>query len=387
MKQNSAFESLRPQYLFQEIVNRTNSYCASNPESKVLRMGIGDTTQPLIAPIVEALKASVHDLSKDDTYSGYGPEHGIQPLRKAIAETFYKSIGEDEVFISDGANSDISRLQVLFGHQAQIAIQDPSYPAYGDCYRLLDKKPIIIPCSKERNFSPDFEKIEECELFFCCSPNNPTGTVFSHEELERLVHLAKKKKFIIAFDAAYAAYIRGPHPKSIYEIPGSHEVAIEIGSFSKMAGMSGVRLGWSVVPHKMKYRNGRSINPDWMRTVCTLFNGASILSQKAGIAACTPESQKLIAQQIDHYLKNTAKLKKALEKAGYQVFGGEHAPYVFLESGFSSSWEAFDHFLTKYQIVTTPGVGFGQSGEGFIRLSGFAHEKDIDEACRRLSSL
>ncbi len=386
MKRNPSFDLVAPRYLFQEVAHRVDLFMRENPNAQLIRLGIGDTTQALCPIISKALIDESKALSSPETYVGYGPEQGIEPLRKMIAQRFYPHLSADEVFISDGAKCDIARLQVLFGSDAKIAIQDPSYPAYGDSCRLMGKNPILVPCQKDLGFFFDLKDLEPCNVFFCCSPNNPTGTVFTYKQVQDLVAHAKKFGYIIVFDAAYSSYIQGNLPCSIYEVTGAEEVAIEIGSFSKMAGMSGVRLGWTVVPHKLLYSNQKQVHADWLRLIGTLFNGASILSQKAGIAALTDEGQQQIDSQIHAYLRNTHKLKNALLRAGFSVFGGDHAPYIWAQSErFSSSWQAFDYFLNHYRIITTPGIGFGPAGEGYVRISGFAQDANIIEACERLA--
>lgn len=400
-KRNPHIEKLASGYLFPEITRRRTLYQSQNPEKKVISLGIGDTTEPLPKMIVEELSASAKALGTYEGYKGYGPEQGWRLLREKIVEKIYLNrFSSDEVFISDGINSDIGRLHLLFGPECTLSLQDPTYPAYIDtsvihgrsldfCTKAMQYKGVqYLSCNPENNFFPNFEKAYPTDLIYFCSPNNPTGAAATKEELKTLVDFARERRSIILFDAAYAAYIKdGKSPRSIYEIPGAEDVAIEMGSFSKMAGFTGVRLSWSVVPKTLKYSCGNLVHPDWDRVHCTFFNGASNLAQSGGLAYLTDEGFEEIKKLTDYYLENAALLKKALSKLGFEVYGGESAPFLWVKFPKMNSWDAFQFFLEKAGLVTAPGSGFGPAGEGFIRISAFGKRSDIIEAVNRFSLL
>lgn len=400
VKRNLHLAKLNSGYLFPEIAKRKNAFLEKNPGIQLISLGIGDTTEPLPSVISQAISKKAHELATLEGYAGYGPEQGHLTLRQAISNEIYQGkIDPQEIFISDGAKCDIGRLQILFGNQATVAVQDPSYPVYVDTsvaigqtghYNSASKhygNIVYMPCTPENDFFPDLNTVCKTDLIFFCSPNNPTGTAATFEQLEQLVALAKKNRSIIIFDAAYASYINGPQtPRSIFEIPGAAEVAIELGSFSKMAGFSGVRLGWSILPKELKFEDDFSVHQDWSRIHATFFNGASNLAQAGGIAALEPEGMKGIKKLHSFYMENTVLLKSALEELGYAFYGGVHAPYVWVGFPKCSSWEAFEMLLEKGHLISTPGIGFGPSGEGFVRLSAFGHRASIVEAIGRLKS-
>lgn len=386
MKRNLNFDKVSSRYLFQEIRARCNTFKKEHPDAALISCGIGDTTEP-VGPFItqELLKAS-KELGTRDGYSGYGPEQGIPELREAISDKIYQGrVAADEIFISDGAKCDLGRLQYLFGHDAKIALQDPTYPVYldssviyrGECCKFL-------ACTPENGFLPNLEEAKDCDVLFLCLPNNPTGTIFTRQQLVDIVNFAKRHKITIIFDTAYSFYVQDGYPKSIYEIDGADEVAIELGSFSKIAGFSGVRLGWTVVPEKLKYKDGTKVKPDWMRINATFFNGASIISQKGGIAVLSPQGLSEVQAQVEFYLENTKMLASCLSNLGFKTYGATHSPYVWVKMQDMTSWQAFDLLLNTAQIVTTPGSGFGKSGEGFLRLSGFGSRASVIEACKRM---
>jgi len=387
MKQNQNFQNISKRYLFQEISDRVRAFKENNPESKLLSLGIGDTTQALCPVIVEAMQKAVFDQGQTDTYSGYGPEQGHLLLRQKISQVFYHNqIDPDEIFINDGAKCDLGRLQILFGQEAKIAMQDPTYPVYLDTSRIFRNTPIkTLACLPENDFMPCLDDAKNVDILFLCAPNNPTGTTFSYDQLQKIVDYATKNNITIIYDAAYAFFVQ-EGPKSIYEIAGTKSIAIELGSFSKLAGFSGVRLGWTVVSKEMRYANGGSVHADWSRIATTFFNGASIIAQKGGIAALSTDGLQEIQKQTRVYLNNIQHLKKTLLQLGLEVYGGEHIPYAWVRQKEATSWQLFDALLDNTQIVTTPGVGFGPSGEGFIRISGFAKNEDVIEASKRLES-
>ncbi len=386
IKRNPSMQKLTSSYLFLEINKRKNEYLKQHPESALISLGIGDTTEPLPECVIKAMMMASLALGIRSDYTGYGPEAGLLELREQIASTFYKGIQPDEIFVSDGAKCDTGRLQVLFGGDCSIGIQDPSYPVYLDGSLIQGIENIhLMPCLEEDNFFPNLELLPELDLLYICSPNNPTGIAYTKPQLEELVNYALQTNTLIIFDAAYSAFIQSPDlPKSIFEIEGAKKVAIELNSFSKLAGFTGIRLGWSVVPKELKYRDGTSIHSDWNRITSTLFNGASIISQRGGLAVLTPKGFKEVQNTISFYLENASLLKKAFEDLEFKVFGGTSAPYLWIKVPGLSSWEAFQMLLDNAQIVSTPGSGFGEAGEGFIRLSAFGSRENILEAIKRI---
>lgn len=389
MKRNQNFKSLPGNYLFPEINQRKGKFLDENPDADLISLGIGDTTQPIPKSIAAALSASASGLGTHSKYSGYGPEQGIKALREKIASQLYQDglINPDEVFISDGAKCDLGRLQMLFGHEVSIAVQDPAYPVYIDGSLIRGVKTIVpMPCTPENNFFPNLSKLPRTDLIYFCSPNNPTGAVATRDQLEQLVAFAKANRSIIIFDSAYACFIQDKAiPRSIYEIDGAKEVAIEIGSFSKIAGFTGVRLGWTIVPHALMYEDGTSIRTDWNRLTSTIFNGASNIAQAGGLAVLEKEGLDEVERLIQFYLENAQLLKLTFKQLGHQVYGGENAPYVWVHFPKQDSWDLFQHFLEKNHIITTPGSGFGMAGEGFIRLTAFGSRENILKACKRLT--
>lgn len=399
VKRNLHIAKLNAGYLFPEIHKRKMDLLKRNPSANIISLGIGDTTEPIPSSIGKGLVEAAKKLSTKIGYSGYGPEQGILALREKIAEVFYKGeVEPDEIFISDGTKCDIGRLQVLFGSQCITAVQDPSYPAYVDTAVAIGQTGrygegqyeniCYMPCHPGNGFFPDLEKLSPVDLIYFCSPNNPTGTVASRKQLAELIAFAKKSKAVLIFDAAYASYIRNASlPRSIFELPGAKDVAIELNSFSKMAGFTGVRLGWSVVPKTLCYSEGTSIHADWLRLASTFFNGASNIAQAGGMAALDEKGLKEIEHQTDFYLKNAELIKKCFGEMGYEVYGGENAPYVWVRFPGVTSWGIFNTLLENAFIVSTPGIGFGPSGEGFLRFSAFGSRSKIEEALGRLKRI
>ncbi len=386
MKQNSVFPTLSKQYLFQEIQTRTGSFQKENPDKKIFFLGIGDTTQPLAPSIVKNLVQTSKELGDPETYVGYGPEVGEKQLKEKIASVLYhNNFHSDEIFISDGVNSDLLRLMLLFEEGVEVAIQDPTYPAYFDTARITKKAQISFLSTTDG--PPDLTKAPKESLVFLCSPNNPTGEAFTKTQYQEMVSIALERKLIIILDVAYREYIRGDFPRSIFEIEGAKKVAIEVGSFSKSAGFSGVRLGWSVVPKELCYENGTPAHLDFHRLFTAVFNGASILSQRAGLQILSPEGQSEINAQISSYLEQAELLRRALQAKSFRVLGGDQAPYIWVKMENKSSWEGFDYFLETLGIVVTPGIGFGPEGEGFVRFSGLAQPEVISEAISRIQAL
>ena len=383
---NTHLQQLRGHYLFTEIANRTKAYQQTHPEAHVLRLGIGDVTLPLPSVIIEAMHRAVDELASAATFRGYGPEEGYLWLRQAIVDNDYTPRGihvsPEEVFISDGAGSDLGNLSELFDASNSVAILEPSYPAYVDTSRMAGREIIWLPCLAQNNFYPVLPK-QKADIIYLCFPNNPTGTVLTRDELSRWVEYARENHSIILFDAAYEAFIEDPDvPHSIYEIEGAQEVAIEIRSFSKTAGFTAVRCGYTVVP------KATGLQTMWLRRQCTKFNGASYISQRAAEATYTPEGKAAIQANLSYYKQTAQIFLEGLRTLGYEVFGGKNAPYIWcrVPHGYTS-WSFFDHLLHTSQIVCTPGAGFGPTGEGFVRFSAFSNRKDVEEALKRMKKL
>ncbi|CCB88914.1 LL-diaminopimelate aminotransferase [Simkania negevensis] len=389
VKRRPAFQKLSESYLFPEIHRRKNLFLEKNPTANLISLGIGDTVKPLPPYIAGKMERAAASLATSEGYHGYGKEQGLDALRIKICDRFYPDhIDPSEVFISDGAKCDIGRLQMLFGGQVKVAVQDPAYPVYleGSILQGVDMV-TFMPCLPENNFFPDLSALSPHDLIYVCHPNNPTGCAYTHEQLTQLVDYALEHRAIILFDVAYVSFITDPSlPKSIYEIPQAEKVAIEVGSFSKMAGFSGVRLGWTVVPKALEFDEGYPVWKDWMRLNTTIYNGTSFVVQQAGLATLDEEGWREIQAILDIYRANAQKLLTAFQQLGYTVYGGENAPYLWVDFPGRDSWDVFQEFLEKKNLIVTPGNGFGPSGERFIRLSAFAHEEQIDAAINVLQS-
>lgn len=404
---NENYLKLKAGYLFPEIGRRVNEFIAANPDKKVIKMGIGDVTQPLVPSVIKAFHEGVEEMAKGDTFKGYGPEQGYAFLREAIAKNSYQdkgvNVSADEIFISDGSKCDTGNIQEIFGAENKIAICDPVYPVYADTTVMSGKTGtcqtngyydgiIYMPCTKENGFIPELPT-ETPDLIFLCYPNNPTGTVASKEELKKWVDYATEKKAIILYDAAYEAFIQDDSiPRSIYEIEGAKKVAIEFRSFSKTAGFTGTRLAFTVIPNELVAYDSAGkeypVKPLWNRRQSTKFNGVSYPVQKAAAAIFTEEGKKEVADVISYYMENARIMKASLAKAGYEVFGGENAPYIWVKTkNGMTSWDFFDKVLNEANVVGTPGSGFGPSGEGYFRFSAFADRESVLEAMDRIKNL
>jgi len=404
---NENYLKLQAGYLFPEIGRRVSEFIAANPDKKVIKMGIGDVTQPLVPSVIKAFHDGVDEMAKGETFKGYGPEQGYAFLREAIAKNSYQDkgvdISADEVFISDGSKCDTGNIQEIFGHDNKIAICDPVYPVYADTTVMSGKTGscqsngyyegiIYMPCNKENDFIPELPT-EKPDLIFLCYPNNPTGTVASKEELKKWVDYAAANKAIILYDAAYEAFITDDEiPHSIYEIEGAKKVAIEFRSFSKTAGFTGTRCAYTVIPEELlaydKKGKEYPVKPLWNRRQSTKFNGVSYPVQKAAASIYTEEGKKEVAEVIAYYLENARIMKESLAEAGYEVFGGENAPYIWVKTrNGMSSWDFFDKVLNEANVVGTPGSGFGPSGEGYFRFSAFANRENVIEAMKRIKNL
>ncbi|GKV24287.1 hypothetical protein SLEP1_g33917 [Rubroshorea leprosula] len=401
VSRNANMAKLQAGYLFPEIARRRAAHLQKYPNAQVISLGIGDTTEPIPEVITSAMAKRCLGLSTLEGYSGYGAEQGEKLLRAAIASTFYSNLGieEDDIFVSDGAKCDISRLQLLFGSNVKMAVQDPSYPAYVDSSVIMGQtgqfqKDVqkygnieYMRCTPENGFFPDLSTVARTDIIFFCSPNNPTGAAANRDQLTQLVKFAKENGSIIVFDSAYAMYMSDDNPRTIFEIPGAKEVAIETSSFSKYAGFTGVRLGWTVVPKQLLFSDGFPVAKDFNRIVCTCFNGASNIPQAGGLACLSPEGLKAMQEVIGFYKENTKIIVDTFNSLGFKVYGGANAPYVWVHFPGRSSWDVFSEILEKTHVVTTPGSGFGPGGEGFIRVSAFGHRKNVLEACRRFKEL
>ncbi|WP_147634822.1 LL-diaminopimelate aminotransferase [Treponema pectinovorum] len=404
IKRNIGFSNLTAGYLFPEVARRRREYVALHPNAKIISLGIGNTTEPLSKHIAAAMSNYALSLATPEGYSGYGDEQGNSVLRAKIASVFYPGLAEeDEIFISDGAKCDIARIQTLFGSKVNVALQDPAYPVYVDGSVVIGaagkntgngyKGITYLPCTPENDFFPELSKVKKNSLIYFCSPNNPTGATATKNQLQTLVDFAISNGCIIIYDAAYSAFIRDESlPKTIFEVQGAKKCAIEVNSFSKPAGFTGVRLGWSVVPKELKFADGASVNRDWNRVMTTLFNGASNIAQAGGIAALDEQGLLDMKAQVDFYLENGRLIKETLEgenfkKAGVVSYFTGNGPYVWAKFPGKKSWEIFDLILDECNVVTTPGSGFGPSGESFVRFSSFGHRSDVQEACKRLSEL
>lgn len=404
---NDNFCKLAESYLFSEIARRINAYKAAHPDADIIRMGIGDVTRPLCAAAVEAMHKAVDDEADASTFHGYGPEQGYAFLRDAIAEHDYRArgieIAPDEIFVSDGAKSDTGNIGDILAQGNRVAVTDPVYPVYVDtnvmggragalsadgCWDNI----IYLPVTAQNGFVPALPA-EVPDVIYLCYPNNPTGTTLNREQLKLWVDYALEHGSLILFDSAYEAFIRDEDvPHSIYEIEGAEKVAIEFRSFSKTAGFTGVRCAYAVVPKALfgtdSEGNKVSMNHLWLRRQCTKFNGASYISQRAAAAVYTPEGLAQTRETIDYYLRNAETLRKGLEEAGLEVYGGVNAPYVWIKTPQGiDSWKFFDLLLDKCHVAGTPGAGFGPSGEGYVRLTAFNTYENTVEAVKRIRAM
>ena len=398
MKINTNLATLPAGYLFAEIAKRVKEYAAQNPGTDILRLGIGDVTRPLVPAVVDAMKRAADEMGTPRGFHGYGPDFGYDFLIDAIIASDYAArgveIGRDEVFISDGAKSDVGNLQELFGPDAKIAVTDPVYPVYVDSNAMAGRLGqyengqwtglTYLPCNAENGFVPPLPD-KPVDVIYLCYPNNPTGTVLTKEQLQKFVDWALKNDALIVYDAAYKAFISDPAiPRSIFEIPGAKKCAMECCSFSKTAGFTGTRCAYTIVPKELVF-DGVSLNRLWGRRQATKFNGVSYPVQVAAAAVYSPEGQKQNMENIAYYHENARVIREGLESAGIQVFGGVHAPYIWMKTPNSMpSWDFFDLLLKKAHVVGTPGEGFGPAGEGYFRLTAFNTLENTKEAVSRI---
>ena len=387
MKINENYLKLSSNYLFADIAKKVQAFKAENPEADVISLGIGDVTQPLCPAVVEALHKAADEMGQSATFRGYGPERGYDFLRNAIVEHDYRSRGididADEVFVSDGAKSDTGNFQELLSADSVVAVTDPVYPVYVDSNVMAGRKIVKLPCTAENGFVPELPK-EHVDVIYLCYPNNPTGTTLTKEQLKVWVDYALQHDALIFYDAAYEAFIQSKDvPHSIYEIPGAKECAVEFHSFSKTAGFTGVRCGYTIVPKTLPV----PLNQLWSRRQCTKFNGTSYISQRAAEAIYTPDGQLQIRATIGYYMQNAKLMRETLTQMGFTVYGGTDAPYLWLKTPKGmTSWEFFDWMLRSAHVVCTPGAGFGPSGEGFVRLTAFGTHENTEKALHRIAN-
>ena len=400
---NRNYEKLPGSYLFSEIARRTAAYQEANPEARLIKMGIGDVTRPLAPAVVAAMHAAVNDLAAAETFHGYGPEQGYAFLRDAIAEHDFAArniaIDPDEIFVSDGAKSDCGNIGDIFAIDNRVAVCDPVYPVYVDTNAMAGRAGfydesaegwtdiVYMPTTAANDFCPALPETP-VDLIYLCSPNNPTGTVLTRDQLKTWVDYANEHGSVILFDAAYERFIvEEGVPHSIFEVEGAETCAIEFRSFSKTAGFTGARCGYTVVP-KALVRDGQSLNAMWNRRQTTKFNGASYVIQRGAAAIYTPEGARQVEETIDYYRQNARVIKDALEACGYTIYGAVNSPYVWCETpGDIGSWEFFDILLERCGVITTPGAGFGPAGEGYIRFTAFGDAEATKEAMRRIEDL
>lgn len=403
---NENYLKLQGSYLFAEIAHRVKNFKQENPNAEVISLGIGDVTLPLPQATIEAMHKAVEEMANKETFRGYGPEQGYDFLREKIRDVIYKplgvEIGLDEIFVSDGAKSDCGNIQEIFGEDNTIAITDPVYPVYLDTNIMAGRTGTVkengtfegvvyMPCTAENNFTPELPK-QHVDMIYLCCPNNPTGTTLSRDELAKWVKYAKENKSIILFDAAYSAYITEDDvPRTIFEIEGAKDVAIEFRSFSKTAGFTGTRCGYIVLPKTVKgyTKDGKAVelNPLWNRRHTTKFNGTAYIVQRGAEAVLTPEGQKQVKEMVGYYMENAKIIREGLADLGLTTFGGVNAPYIWLKvpEGLTS-WDFFDKLLHEANIVGTPGSGFGPSGEGYFRLTSFGSRENTIKAIERIKT-
>jgi LL-diaminopimelate aminotransferase len=396
---NANYDKLAAGYLFPEIGRRVRAFAADHPGVKVMRLGIGNTTEPLTPTVLEGLHAAVDRLGRVETYSGYADDSSGDPEMKAALQGLYKRYGvalePEDIFVSDGAKPDSGNIQVIFGNDNVVAVQDPAYPVYVDTNVIAGRagdyvegrgqydRLVYMPCNEGNGFFPEIPK-NKVDLIYLCSPNNPTGAVATHEQLRAFVDYARSHKAVIIFDAAYSAFIQDPSlPRSIYEVGGAETCAIELSSFSKVAGFTGVRLGWSIVPRTLVVESEEpgKANRLWARRQNTYFNGASNIVQGGGVAALSEKGWQECQGLVSYYMENARVIREGLRGMNLTCFGGDNAPYIWLKTpGGLTSWQFFDKLLSEAHVVCTPGSGFGPAGEGFCRLSAFGHREDIQQA-------
>ncbi|MBP5628411.1 MAG: LL-diaminopimelate aminotransferase [Bacteroidaceae bacterium] len=394
---NENFLLLAPNYLFADVAKKVSTYKAQHPDADIISLGIGDVTQPLCPAVIEAMHRATDEMASAQTFRGYGPENGYAFLREAIARDLSLSRGitidADEIFVNDGAKPDTGNIQELIHHHSVVGVTDPVYPVYLDSNAMAGRTGadvVYLPCNADNGFVPQIPE-RHIDVIYLCYPNNPTGTVLTAQQLQQWVDYALDNDSIILYDAAYQAFITDPSiPHSIYEIEGARKCAIEFHSYSKTAGFTGVRCGYTIVPRELTAatHDGQriSLNHLWDRRQCTKFNGASYISQRAAEAVYTPEGKEQVQKTIDYYMRNAHHMLHTLRSLGHEVYGGQNAPYLWMRtpSGYDS-WQFFDHLLREANVICTPGVGFGPSGEGYVRFTAFGSHENTAQALSRIS--
>lgn len=402
LKVNPNYEKLPGSYLFAEIARRVKEYTSANPGADLIRLGIGDVTRPLAPAVAEAMEKAARGMGRAETFHGYGPDYGYDFLIDAILEHDYRALGiqfaSDEVFVSDGAKCDVSNVQELFSDDAVVAVTDPVYPVYVDSNAMAGRagtyvndrwdRLCYLPCNEENGFVPPLPD-RPVDVIYLCYPNNPTGTTLTREQLGVFVDYARRNGSVIVYDAAYKAFITSGAPRSIYEVEGAREVAIECCSYSKTAGFTGTRCGFMVIPHAVKGLNGRGepveLNQMWKRRMGSKFNGVSYPVQRAAEAVYSPDGASQCRETIAYYLKNAEVIREGLRHAGFTVFGGVDAPYIWMKTPDGmNSWTFFDRLLERVGVVGTPGAGFGPCGEGYFRLTAFNTREKTEQAVERI---
>ena len=402
-KANGDYSLLQGNYLFSEVGKRAAAFQKAHPEADIIRMGIGDVTRPLVPAVIEAMHAAVDEMGHEESFRGYGPDFGYEFLRQAIVSRDYASRGidicEDEIFVSDGAKCDVGNIQELFSKDCVVAVTDPVYPVYVDTNIMSGRGGryvnggydgiVYLPCTAENGFVPEMPATD-VDVMYLCYPNNPTGTTLTKAQLAEIVAYARKNGILILYDSAYEAYISEPDkPHSIYEVEGARECAIEFRSMSKTAGFTGTRCAYAVVPKTLQYQdtfgNTVSLNQMWGRRVATKFNGVSYITQRGAAAAYSDEGYAQIQAVIADYMENARIIRESLQAAGYTVYGGVNAPYIWLKVPHGDSWRFYDELLAQHHIVGTPGAGFGKAGEGYFRMTAFASRQNTIRAMERIA--
>ncbi len=394
---NDNYLELQDSYLFSTIAHKVNDYIATHPDNKIIRMGIGDVTRPLVKAVTDAMHTAVGEMGEAATFHGYGPEQGYSFLHEAV-QGYYKKMGveldTDEIFISDGAKSDVGNITDIFGSENIIMIPDPVYPVYVDTNVMSGRDIIYLDSNSSNDFLPLPPTNEDTcpDIIYLCSPNNPTGAAYNREQLKTWVKYAKANHAIILYDAAYECFITDDCPRSIFEIEGAKECAIEFCSLSKTAGFTGTRCGYTIVPKALMgidcEANDISINKLWLRRQTTKFNGVSYIIQKGAAAVFSEEGQKQVKENIAYYAENAKIIANAMEECGITYYGGKNSPYIWLQCPNNmKSWDFFDKLLTEIEVVGTPGSGFGNNGEGFFRLTAFNTHENTKEAMERFKSI
>lgn len=392
MKANSNFLSLKQSYLFSEISNRVAVFANANPKADVIRMGIGDVTQPLCGAVTDAITAATAEMSKKESFRGYGPEQGYAFLREAIRDYYAKkgvSLDPDEIFVSDGAKSDTGNILDIFALDNKVLVPDPVYPVYVDTNGMLGREVAYLKADEQNGFLPLPDADTDADIIYLCSPNNPTGAVYNREQLTQWVDYARERKAVILFDAAYECFVVDKSlPRSIFEIEGAKECAIEFCSFSKTAGFTGTRCGYTVVPSALKDEKGVALRQLWLRRQTTKFNGVAYVIQRGAQAVFSDEGQRQISAALDYYRENARVISDTMKSLGIYYTGGVNSPYIWFKCpGGMSSWDFFDKLLSEANVVGTPGSGFGANGEGYFRLTAFGDAKKTKEAMQRLANM